>query len=102
VVVAGPKRSSRRRIGRVEAALAADFRDTDIPAGGRAHLRYLARLCDIAEALEDVDDGAKVGRAYLEARTAYGLAGVQREALDPFAAFVAGMSGAAARDTPDA
>jgi hypothetical protein len=99
--VSGPRGSSRRRIGRVEAALTADFRNTDIPAGGRAHLRYLARLCDTAEALEDVDAGAKVGRAYLEARTAYGLAGVQREALDPFAAFVAGMSAPGLRHEAD-
>jgi len=48
-----------------------------------------------------VDAGAKVGRAYLEARTAYGLAGVQREALDPFAAFVAGMSAPGLRHEAD-
>jgi len=95
------KPPARRRIGRVEAALAGDFRDTELPAGARAHLRYLARLCDTAEAAADLDAGAKCGRAYLEARTAYGLAGVQREALDPFAAFVAGMSAPGLRHEAD-
>jgi hypothetical protein len=47
---------------------------------------------DVALEAEDVDAGAKMVRAYLEVRQAYGLAGVSREPLDPFAAFVAGMA----------
>jgi len=49
-----------------------------------------------------VDGGAKIGRAYLDARAAYGLAGGNREPLDPFAAFVAGLSAPALGDAPDA
>ena len=92
----------RRRPGRVEAALGTELRSGDLPAGARAHLRYLAALCDAAERFLDVDGGAKIGRAYLDARAAYGLAGGNREPLDPFAAFVAGLSAPAVGDAPDA
>jgi hypothetical protein len=55
----------------------------------------------VAELEEDLDATAKLVRAYLEVRQAYGLAGNVREALDPFAAFVAGMSAAGVADTED-
>jgi hypothetical protein len=55
---------------------------------------------DVVEALADVDAGAKMVRAYLEVRQAYGLAGQLREPLDPFAAFVAGLSVPTMGDAP--
>jgi hypothetical protein len=85
----------------VERALAAELRGTPLEAGARAHLRFAARACDLAEALEDVDGSAKMARAYLDVRQAYGLAGISREPLDPFAAFVAGLSVPTVGNTPD-
>lgn len=73
--------------------------DVGIPAGGRAHLRALARALDVAERLEDVDATAKAARVYLEVRQAYGLAGTPAATVDPFAAFVAGLSTPSVGDT---
>ena len=53
----------------------------------------------MAERDEDVDGTARAARVYLEVRQAYGLAGNVREPLDPFAAFVAGMSAPSMGDT---
>jgi hypothetical protein len=76
----------------VERGLDLELRGSALERGARAHLRAAARLVDVVEHLEDVDAGAKMVRAYLEVRQAYGLAGQLREPLDPFAAFVAGLS----------
>lgn len=91
---------SRRR-GPTETGLAGDLRGTALERGSQAHLRAAARLVDVALEAGDVDAGAKMVRAYLEVRQAYGLAGVQREPLDPFAAFVAGLASPVMGDTPD-
>jgi hypothetical protein len=82
----------------VERALDLELREAgaDGPSrGARAHLRAYARALDKAEAAEDLAATAKVGREYLEGRRAYGLAGGGETPLDPFSAFVAGLS------TPD-
>jgi hypothetical protein len=92
------------RTGRIERALDVELRGSgagDIGAGARAHLRGLARAMDVAERTEDLDASAKVGRVYLEARRAYGLAGGEGPALDPFAAFVAGLSAPSLGDPTD-
>jgi hypothetical protein len=86
--------------GRVERALTAELRDSPLPDAAKLHLRAGAHLVDVAEVAADVDAGAKILRAYLELRQAYGLAGSRSEALDPFAAFVAGM-GVAERPPAD-
>jgi hypothetical protein len=87
----------------VERALDTEIRsESTIPAGARALLRAAAAFVDVAERSGDVDAGAKSVRAYLELRQACGLTGTMREALDPFAAFVAGMSAPELRHSPDA
>jgi hypothetical protein len=91
--------------GRIERGLDLEFRqagETAPGVGARAHLRGLARALDVAEATGDLDASAKVGRVYLEVRRAYGLAGETGPALDPFAAFVAGLSAPSLGDTKDA
>jgi len=75
----------------------AELRDSALPTAAKLHLRAGAHLVDVADQAGDVDAGAKIIRAYLELRQAYGLAGSRAEALDPFAAFVAGMGVAEAR-----
>jgi hypothetical protein len=75
----------------VERALVSELRDSALPNAAKLHLRAGAHLVDVAELAADVDAGAKILRTYLELRQAYGLAGSRSEALDPFAAFVAGM-----------
>jgi len=86
----------------VERALDTEIRaETAIPAGARALLRAAAAFVDVAEGATDVDAGAKAVRAYLELRQACGLTGTMREALDPFAAFIAGMSGPRVGNAPD-
>ena len=93
---------SRRRPGPTERGLGTDLRSSSLEAGSAAHLRAAARLVDVALEAGDVDAGAKMVRAYLEVRQAYGLAGANREGpLDPFAAFVAGMSVPVMGDTAD-
>jgi hypothetical protein len=90
------------RVGRIERALDLELRANgagDLGAGAKAHLRGLARAMDVAERLEDLEHSAKVGRVYLEARRAYGMAGGEGPALDPFAAFVAGLSTPSLGDT---
>jgi len=77
----------------VETALDAELRaESAIGVGGRAHLRAQARALDVAERLGDPVIVSRAAVAYLELRQAYGLAGTNREPLDPFAAFVAGLS----------
>ena len=62
----------------------------------------MARALDVAEAVADLEAVAKLGRAYLEVRQAYGLAGgTSREPIDPFAAFVAGLSAPSMGHAPD-
>jgi hypothetical protein len=61
----------------------------------------MARALDVAEATGDLDASAKVGRVYLEVRRAYGLAGGEVAPLDPFAAFVAGLSAPHVGDEAD-
>jgi hypothetical protein len=90
-----------RRRGPTERGLAGDLRTTPLDPGAIAHLRAAARLVDFALEAEDVADGARAVRAYLDVRQAYGLAGASREPLDPFAAFVAGLSSPSMGDTPD-
>jgi hypothetical protein len=91
-----------RRPGRVETALNHELRaETAVPIGGRAHLRATAELVDLAVGKADLDAGAKCVRAYLEIRQAYGLAGNVAEPLDPFAAFVAGLSAPVTRHGED-
>ena len=93
--------TATRRSGRTERGLVAELRESPLEAGAIAHLRAAARLVDVALEAEDVDAGAKIVRAYLETRQAYGLAGVNREPLDPFAAFVAGLSSPTMGNAPD-
>ena len=86
----------------MERALDTEIRgETTLPAGARALLRAAASFVDVAERAGDVDAGAKSVRAYLELRQACGLTGTMREALDPFAAFVAGMSTASMGHPPE-
>jgi hypothetical protein len=88
-----PEPEPARRRGRVERALDRDLgATTSLQAGARAHLRAQARAIDTAEALGDPEMVSKASHAYLELRQAYGLAGATVEAVDPFAAFVAGLS----------
>jgi hypothetical protein len=75
--------------------------DTDVPTGARALLRAAAHLVDRADQAGDIEAGAKIIPRYLELRVAYGLAGSVGGPLDPFAAFVAGMSAPTLRDTED-
>jgi len=96
--------SSSNRMGRIEQALNVTLRESggaELTGALRGHLRGLARALDTAEAAGDLDATAKVGRTYLESLQAAGLAGVTREALDPFAAFVAGLSAPSMGDTQD-
>jgi hypothetical protein len=93
---------SATKIGRIERGLNRELAAVPgegIGAGGRAHLRAMARALDVAEAGADTDASAKVGRVYLEVRRAYGLAGGEVKPLDPFAAFVAGLSAPSLGDT---
>jgi hypothetical protein len=83
--------AARDKPGRVERALMAELRDSALPNAAKLHLRATAHLLDVADQAADVDAGAKITARYLEIRQAYGLAGSKAEALDPFAAFVAGM-----------
>jgi len=85
----------------VERGLGRDLSDSTLPEGAKVHLRTLAHALDVAERDEDADATARVGRVYLEVRQAYGLAGQTREPLDPFAAFVAGMSSPAVGDAAE-
>lgn len=82
---------ARAGTGRVERALMAELRGSELPNGAKLHLRAAAHLVDVADIAGDVDGGARIVLAYLKARQDYGLAGSRAEALDPFAAFVAGM-----------
>jgi hypothetical protein len=77
----------------VEQALNEDLRDSpQIGPGARAQLRAGAHGVDLAEDLARPDLIAKAILAYLDVRRAYGLAGGTAEPVDPFAAFVAGLS----------
>jgi hypothetical protein len=97
-------RKSGPPIGRIEQGLNLELREPAqerTSTGARAHLRGLARALDVAEATGDLDASAKVGRVYLEVRRAYGLAGGEVTPLDPFAAFVAGLSAPSLGDAAD-
>jgi hypothetical protein len=85
------KPKPRPSVGRVERALGSELRDSALPGAAKAHLRAAAFAVDVAETALDVLGITKAVLAYLELRQAYGLAGSKAEALDPFAAFVAGM-----------
>lgn len=90
------------RIGRVERALDKDLAGApEISPGARAHLRAQARAVDVAELDADVWAVSKASATYLELRQAYGLAGANRESVDPFAAFVAGLSAPSMGDPAD-
>jgi hypothetical protein len=86
------KTPERHRPGRVERALGPELRDSSLPEAARVHLRAAAGFVDVAEAGADVAAGCKAVLAYLQLRQSYGLAGAVTTPLDPFAAFVAGMS----------
>lgn len=93
----------RRGPGRAEQALNAELRaDNNVPTGARAALRVAAHLLDLADQSGDLDGGAKILRAYLDIRQAHGLTGAVSGPLDPFAAFVAGLSGPTLGNAPDA
>ena len=93
-------RRRRARIARVERALNRDLAETaGIGPGARAHLRAQARAVDFAEAAGDPRVVSDAADTYLKLRQAYGLAGAQTEPLDPFAAFVAGLSAPSLGDT---
>jgi hypothetical protein len=97
-------RRSGPPVGRIEQALNLELRDPAhelTSVGARAHLRALARALDVAEAKSDLAGTAKVSREYLDARRAYGLAGGEVAPLDPFAAFVAGLSAPSLGDATD-
>jgi hypothetical protein len=89
----------------VERALNEELRgltgDNDVPSGARALLRAAAHLVDRADEAGDIEAGAKIIPRYLELRVAYGLAGSVAGPLDPFAAFVAGMSAPTLRNEAD-
>lgn len=91
----------RRR--RVEIGLDRDLAEpassAQLGPGARAHLRAGARAVDVAEVDGDPVKASKALLAYLELRQAYGLAGSNREPLDPFAAFVAGLSATSVGDS---
>jgi hypothetical protein len=92
----------RRR--RVEIGLDRDLSaesGSTLGPGARAHLRAGARAVDTAELEGDPVKSSKALLAYLELRQAYGLAGSNREPLDPFAAFVAGLAAPGMGDTED-
>jgi hypothetical protein len=57
---------------------------------------------DKADEGGDIEAGAKIIPRYLELRVTYGLAGSVAGPLDPFAAFVAGMSAPTLRNDTDA
>jgi hypothetical protein len=63
-----------------------------IGPGARAELRAAAHGVDLAEESGLPVQIARASLAYLEVRRAYGLAGGTAEPVDPFAAFVAGLS----------
>ena len=96
------KSTERHAPGRVERALMAELRDTAIPDAAKIHLRAGATLVDVAETARDVLAGVRAVLAYLQLRQAYGLAGTVSAQLDPFAAFVAGMSTASMGNGEDA
>ena len=73
----------------------------EISTGARGHLRETAHALDLAAAQSNPNALAKASVAYLEVRRAYGLAGGTAEPLDPFAAFVAGLSTPSVGHTTD-
>lgn len=92
------------RIGRIEQAVNRDLREdsaAELPRSLRAALRHLARQLDTAEAWGDLEVSAKLGRIFLETLQAAGLAGGSRAEIDPFTAFVAGLSAPSMGDAAD-
>jgi hypothetical protein len=92
--------SDRARIGRCERGLNTDLaKRADIGPAERAALRAHARALDRAEAIGNARLVNDVCRGYLECRRAAGLVAGEVEAgLDPFAAFVAGLSASGVGD----
>jgi len=99
-----PGRPGSPRIGRIEQALNREFRESgslELGKAGRGALRALARQLDVAESRGDLDASAKLGRVYVDALQAAGLLGAAREAIDPFTAFVAGLSAPTLGNAPE-
>lgn len=97
-------RAKPHRIGRIEQAVNRDLREhsaADLPNALRAGLRHLARQLDSAELWGDLEVSAKLGRVFLETLQAAGLAGQTSGTVDPFAAFVAGLSAPSMGDAAD-
>jgi hypothetical protein len=90
----------RAKIGRCERGLNQDLaKRADIGPAERAALRAHARALDRAEAIGNAHLVNDVCRGYLESRKAAGLvAGELESGLDPFAAFVAGLSSSGVGD----
>jgi hypothetical protein len=97
------KTTARAAPGRVERALAAELRGSDLSGAAKAHLRAAAGFIDTAETAADVAAGTKAALAYLQLRQSYGLAGAP-PAGDSLAAFLAGLAvpTPGLRDPPDA
>jgi hypothetical protein len=92
--------TGRAKLGRCERGLNQDLaKRPDIGQAERAALRAHARALDRAEAIGNARLVNDVCRGYLEGRQAAGLvAGEVESGLDPFAAFVAGLSGSGVGD----
>jgi hypothetical protein len=73
----------------------------ELPGALRAALRHIARQLDTAEQWGDLEVSAKLGRVFLEILQAAGLAGGNRGEIDPFTAFVAGLSAPSMGDAAD-
>jgi hypothetical protein len=91
-------------MGRHEQAVNRTLREpsaAELPEILRSALRFGARMMDEAEAAGDLIGGARVLHEILETMQAAGLAGATRDAIDPFAAFVAGLSAPSLGDEAD-
>ena len=101
----GAPESAAPRRRRVEIGLDRDLAEpasaAQLGPGRGPTCRAGARAVDVAELDGDPVKASKALLAYLELRQAYGLAGSNREPLDPFAAFVAGLSSPGVGDGED-
>jgi hypothetical protein len=92
-------------MGRIEQAVNRTLREPsplELPDALKAGLRFLARQMDDAEAQGDRLAAPRLAHEFLEMMQAAGLAGATHDAIDPFAAFVAGLSAPSLGDEADA
>jgi hypothetical protein len=92
-------------MGRLEQATNRTLREPsalELPDALKGALRFLARQMDEAEAEGDRLAAPRLAHEFLETLQSAGLAGASGDAIDPFAAFVAGLSAPSMGDEADA